>query len=50
VYQATVNSAGGVPGVATATEATATTVSVSTFNQVAASTPADLPFYLTVNC
>jgi hypothetical protein len=51
VYQATVNSAGGAPGVATATEATATTVSVSTFDlPVGAAAPADFPFYLTVNC
>jgi hypothetical protein len=50
VYQATVNSAGGTPGVANATEATATTVSVSTFNLVAGGTAADFPFYLTVNC
>jgi hypothetical protein len=49
-YQVTINSAGGVPGVGTATGATATTVSVSTFNQVAASAAADLPFYLSVNC
>lgn len=49
VYQATVNNAGGSPGFATATEATATTVSVQTFAP-GASTPSALPFYLTVNC
>jgi hypothetical protein len=47
VYQATINSAGGV-GLVTTTEATATTVSVSTFNP--GGTAADLPFQLTVNC
>jgi hypothetical protein len=48
VYQATVNSAGGTAGIATATEATATSVSVSTFSDAGAAT--NLPFYLTVNC
>jgi hypothetical protein len=47
-YQATINSAGGAPGFVSATEATATSVSVSTFNT--AGTAANLPFYLTVNC
>jgi hypothetical protein len=47
VYQATVNSAGG-NGFASATQATATTVSVATFSTTGA--PADRPFYLTVNC
>jgi hypothetical protein len=47
-YQATINSAGGAPGFVSATGATATTVSVSTFN--IAGTAADRPFYLTVNC
>jgi hypothetical protein len=48
VYQATINSAGGAPGFVSATEATATTISVSTFSATGA--PAPLPFYLTVNC
>jgi hypothetical protein len=48
VYQASINSAGGAPGFVSATEATATTVSVSTFSIAGAA--ADLPFYLTVNC
>jgi hypothetical protein len=48
VYQATINSAGGAPGFVSTTEATATTVSVSTFN--VGGTAADLPFQLTVNC
>jgi hypothetical protein len=48
VYQATVDSAGGAPGVATTTQATATTVSVSTFNLAGGGV--DLPFSLTVNC
>jgi hypothetical protein len=48
VYQATINSAGGAPGFVSATEATATTISVSTFNT--AGTATNLPFYLTVNC
>jgi hypothetical protein len=46
VYQATISS--GSPGLVTTTEATATTVSVSTFNPGGAA--ADLPFQLTVNC
>jgi hypothetical protein len=53
-YQVTINSAGGAPGIGTATEATATTVAVSTFQlgtaAVPVSTPTNLPFYLTVNC
>jgi hypothetical protein len=48
VYQATINSAGGAPGFVSATEATATSISVSTFN--AGGVAANLPFYLTVNC
>jgi hypothetical protein len=53
--QVTVNSSGGVPATATATQATATTVSVSVFSLgttsgALPSTPANLPFYLTVNC
>jgi hypothetical protein len=48
VYQATVNSAGGAAGIANTTQATATTVSVSTFS--AAGAAADFPFSLTVNC
>jgi hypothetical protein len=48
VYQATINSAGGAPGFVSATEATATSISVSTFNVAGAA--ANLPFYLTVNC
>jgi hypothetical protein len=48
VYQATINSAGGAPGFVSATEATATSISVSTFN--VAGGAANLPFYLTVNC
>lgn len=48
VYQATINSAGGVPGLVSATEATATTVSVSTFDDAGAASPR--PFFLTVNC
>ncbi|MEN3279084.1 MAG: hypothetical protein V7607_224 [Solirubrobacteraceae bacterium] len=48
VYQATINSAGGAPGFVSATEATATSVSVSTFN--VAGVAANLPFSLTVNC
>jgi len=48
VYQATINSAGGAPGFVSTTEATTTTVSVSTFS--IAGTAADLPFQLTVNC
>jgi hypothetical protein len=54
VYQVTINSAGGAPGIGTATEATATTVSVSTFQlgtaAVPVTTPTNLPFSLTVNC
>jgi hypothetical protein len=46
VYHATI--AGGTPGFVTTTEATATTVSVSTFNIAGAA--ANLPFSLTVNC
>jgi hypothetical protein len=46
VYQATI--AGGTPGFVTTTEATATTVSVTTFNIAGAA--ANLPFSLTVNC
>jgi hypothetical protein len=48
VYQATIDSAGGAPGVVSTTEATATTVSVSTFNVAGAA--ADRPFQLTVTC
>jgi hypothetical protein len=48
VYQATINSAGGAPGFVSTTEATTTTVSVSTFSIAGAA--ADLPFQLTVNC
>jgi hypothetical protein len=48
VYQATINSAGGTPGFVSATEATATSISVSTFST--AGVAANLPFYLTVNC
>lgn len=48
VFQATINSAGGAPGFVTATAATGTTVSVSTFNSGGIAAP--LPFYLTVNC
>ena len=48
VYQATITS--GTPGLVTTTEASATTVSVSTFNTAAAPAPTDLPFQLTVNC
>jgi hypothetical protein len=48
VYQATINSAGGAPGFVSTTEATSTTVSVSTFNIAGVAT--DLPFQLTVNC
>jgi hypothetical protein len=48
VYQATINSAGGAPGFVSTTQATATTVSVSTFNT--AGVAANLPFSLTVNC
>jgi hypothetical protein len=48
VYQATINSAGGEFGFVSATEATATTVSVSTTN--IAGNAANRPFYLTVNC
>ena len=47
-YQATINSAGGAPGFVSTTDATATTVAVSTFNIAGAA--ADLPFQLTVNC
>ena len=48
VYQATINSAGGLPGLVSTTEATATTVSVSTFDATGA--PANRAFQLTVNC
>ena len=47
-YQATINSSGGAPGFVSTTDATTTTVSVSTFNIAGAA--ADLPFQLTVNC
>jgi hypothetical protein len=47
-YQATINSAGGAPGFVSTTDATSTSVSVSTFNIAGAA--ADLPFQLTVNC
>jgi hypothetical protein len=47
-YQATINSAGGAPGFVSATGATSTTVSVSTFN--IAGTATNQPFYLSVNC
>jgi hypothetical protein len=48
VYQATINSAGGLPGLVSTTEATSTTVSVSTFDDAGAA--ANRPFQLTVNC
>jgi hypothetical protein len=48
VYQATINSAGGAPGFVSTTQASATTVSVSTFNATGGA--ANLPFSLTVNC
>jgi hypothetical protein len=48
VYQATINSAGGAPGFVSTTEASANTVSVSTFNTGGMAD--NLPFSLTVNC
>ncbi len=46
VYQATI--AGATAGIVTTTQASATTVSVSTFDDAGAAT--SLPFQLTVNC